>query len=91
MLGPVLQVVGLVLLFGGAAAGARASGSLRQLAFDPAILIIAVGLLVSLTTLPVALAVAAATDEEVRAVVFAQTDEAAAGDGAAEVLDGARS
>ncbi len=69
LLGPAIDAVGLILMLG-AAAGGNTPDSFRQVIFDPAILILIVGVLVSVVTLPVALAVYGATAEEVRPAVF---------------------
>lgn len=70
LLGPAIDAVGLILMLGGAAAGGNTPDSFRQVIFDPANLILIVGVFVSVVTLPVALAVYGATAEEVRPAVF---------------------
>ena len=91
MFGPFVQGVGLLWVLANALldSGRGLSLSLRYVSFDPAHLVVFVGILLSVVCLPIALEVAAAAPEDVELELFepepgsqpspALTDEVAAG------------
>src|SRR3990172_3505659 len=70
MFGPLVQGVGLLWLLANALLDSGRGLSLRYVSFDPAHLVLFVGMLLSLVCLPIALEVAAAAREDVGLELF---------------------
>jgi len=70
MFGPLVQGVGLLWLLANALLDSGRGLSLRYISFDPAHLVVFVGMLLSLVCLPIALEVAAAAPEDVELELF---------------------
>ena len=70
MFGPLVQGVGLLWLLANALLDSGRGLSLRYISFDPAHLVVFVGMLLSVVCLPVALEVAAAAPEDVELELF---------------------
>ena len=70
MFGPFVQGVGLLWVLANALLDSGRGLSLRYVSFDPAHLVLFVGMLLSLVCLPIALEVAAAAPEDVELELF---------------------
>ena len=70
MFGPIVQAVGLLWVLANALLDSGRGLSLRYVSFDPAHLVLFVGILLSVVCLPVALEVAAAAPEDVELELF---------------------
>lgn len=70
MFGPALQAVGLLWVLLNAVIGSGRELTLRYLIFEPAHLVILVGILVSVVSIPVAIQVALAAPEEMEIPTF---------------------
>ena len=70
MFGPFLQGVGLLWVLANALLDSGRGLSLRYVSFDPAHLVLFVGILLSIVCLPIALEVAAAAPEDVELELF---------------------
>jgi hypothetical protein len=70
MLGPIVQGAGLVWVLANALLDSGRGLSISYVSFDPAHLMLFVGVLLSVVCLPVALEVAAAAPEEVELELF---------------------
>lgn len=70
MFGPFVQGVGLLWVLANALLDSGRGLSLRYVSFDPAHLVLFVGMLLSVVCLPIALEVAAATPEDVELELF---------------------
>ncbi len=70
MFGPLVQGVGLLWVLANALLDSGRGLNLRYVSFDPAHLVLFVGMLLSLVCLPIALEVAAAAPEDVELELF---------------------
>ena len=70
MLGPIVQGAGLVWVLANALLDSGRGLSISYVSFDPAHLVVFVGMLLSVVCLPVALEVAAAAPEDVELELF---------------------